>query len=1003
MLCSAGASVALLAAPAMAQDSPAPQDAAPQDAAAPTQNDSNDIIVTGSRIAQPNLTSASPVSVVTAEDVKLQGATRLEDVLNQLPQVSPQQASGVSNGSDGTATINLRNLGDRRTLVLVNGRRLNPGAPSSSVLGSSAADINAVPAILVKRIEVLTGGASSVYGSDAIAGVVNFVLDDNYSGFSIDANYGLYNHDNNSSYFQGLNAAAGYPAPSGMTAGGHQFDASLKMGFGTSDDKGHVVVYAGYREIAALQQSERDYSACGLNPATGGGFVCSGSPNAYPANFFNISPTNNDSFGVAPDGSITNGNLYNANPLNYYQRPDKRYTAGFLAHYEVSSALKPYVEFSFMDDRTVAQIAPSGLFAGSGSISTLNCDNPLLTAAERTRICAANNLVGAPAPTVFLNPDGSPYNRANVTIARRDVEGGGRQADYRHTNYRIVVGAKGDLAPGLSYDVYGQYGSTTMALEYKNEFSLSRATKATDVITDTRAGSATFGQAVCRSVVDGSDPNCHPLDVFSGAPLSAASLGYVLTNGFQTGETKETVISGALTFLGSNYGIQSPWADDGIGLSVGAEYRKESVALNVDQAFASGDLTGQGGPTQSIKGSFNVKEFFGELQVPLVSNKPFFEELTLNGGYRYSDYSTAGSTSSYKGEVVWAPVKDIRFRGGYNRAVRAPNTQELFAPQILGLGGSFDPCANDPKTGVPSMTLAQCERTGVTAAQYGNISANSSGQYQDIEGGNLNLKPEKADTFTAGVIIQPSFLPGLSLTVDAFSIKIKNLIGVVGADTIVQQCAKSGDPQLCSLVHRDVIGSLWVTPNGYTVNAAVNTGSLKTRGIDVAAAYTLRTAHLGKIDLSFSGTYTDEFRSEKAGADFDCAGYYGGQCLFPQSKWRHKTRVTWNFGDGVSISGQWRYFSPVHNEKSSSDADLEGSFSQEDAKIGAQSYFDLTASTRVADRMSLRLGVNNIFDKSPPILSQSAAPISAFGNGNTYPTVYDSNGRYLFVGASLDF
>ncbi|AYJ86755.1 TonB-dependent receptor [Sphingomonas paeninsulae] len=995
------AGVALISSPVFAQTTtsvPAPSE--PAEASAPDDTGGT-IIVTGSRLQQPNLTSASPVTFVNAADIKLQGATRLEDVLNQLPQVSPQQGSAVSNGSDGTATLNLRNLGDRRTLVLVNGRRLNPGAPSSGAGGSSAADINAVPAILVKRIDVLTGGASSVYGSDAIAGVVNFVLDTDYTGLSFDTNYGVYNHDNSSTYFQGLNTAAGYPSPTGLETSGAQFDISMKMGVATSDDKGHIVAYAGYRKINALDQSSRDYSACGLASVASGGFRCTGSSNSFPANF---SLGNNGFFGVGPNGTVNDGNLYNANPLNYFQRPDKRYVAGFLGHYEISDAIKPYVEFSFMDDRTTAQIAPSGLFLGSGSVSTLNCNNPLFSAAEAALICAPNNLVSNPDGSAvnYTNPDGTTYNRAVATIGRRDVEGGGRQADYRHTNYRVVLGSKGDLAPGISYDVYGQFGATTMALNYKNEFSLSRATKATDVITDTRPGSATLGQPVCRSVVDGSDPNCIPLNIFASGALSPQSLAYVLTPGFQTGETTEKIVSGSVNFLGGNYGIQSPFADDGIGLSVGAEYRKESVRVDVDQAFASGDLTGQGGPTQSINGSFSVKEVFAELQIPVVSHKPFFDELTLNGGFRYSDYTTSGSVTSYKGELVWAPIHDIRFRGGYNRAVRAPNTQELFATQVLGLGGSIDPCANDPDSGHPADTAAQCARTGVTAAQYGNIRANTSGQYQDIEGGNLNLKPEKADTFTAGVILQPTFLPGFTLSVDAFSIKIKDVIGVVGADTIVNQCALNGDPALCSLVHRDGTGSLWLTPNGYTLNTNVNSGSLKTRGIDVAGAYTLRTDKVGTIGLTVNGTYTDEVRSQKAGADFNCIGLYGGQCGFPQSKWRHTARVTWTLPVGLGLSARWRYFSKVRYEASSDQPDLAGSFNPADEKIGAQSYFDLTATARVADRFSFRIGANNIFDKSPPILSQTAAPISSFGNGNTYPTVYDANGRYIFVGVTLD-
>jgi len=988
-LVASSAAMAQQAAPATGAATAAPEAAAPEEAAT--------IVVTGSRIPQsPNLTSPSPITVVTSAEVQMQGATRIEDVINNLPQVISNQASSVSNGSDGTANADLRNLGPSRTLVLINGRRLMPGDPSSSsVPGNVAADLNMIPTALIKRVDVLTGGASSVYGSDAVAGVVNFVMDTDFTGISLDSNMGLYAHDNSSGRFQSLSQASGYPAPRGGVADGRTFDATLKLGVGTEDGRGHIVTYIGYRKINPILQADRDYSSCGLGvPDEGNEYVCSGSPNANPANFF---LGNGDSYGVRPGGALgPQGalNLYNANPLNYYQRPDTRFTAGFFAHYDVSDAFKPYAEFNFMDDHTVAEIAPSGLFAGSGSISTLNCDNPLLSAAEVSTICAANNLVGQ----TFTNPDGTPYQRANVTIGRRDVEGGARQADFRHTSYRFVAGAKGDVGKGISYDVYGQYGSTVYSQVYRNELSRSRVIKATDVITDTRAGSPTFGQPVCRSVVDGSDPTCVPLNIFGTTPITPAALNYVEATGLQSGETRETVVSGSVTVLGSEYGLQSPWAQDGIGLNVGAEYRKESVHLDVDDEFLTGDLTGQGGPTTGIDGSFDVKELFAEVQVPIVSDRPFFSDLTLNGGYRFSHYSTAGSVSAYKGELVWAPVSDIRFRGGYNRAVRAPNTSELFSPQSVQLDGATDPCSG----ATPSFTLAQCSNMGVTASEYGRITANPAAQYQGLLGGNPQLKPEKADTFTAGVVVRPSFLPGFSASVDAFSIKVKNLISQIGADTILNQCGLTGDPTICSLVHRDSTGSLWLSTNGYVVDTNLNTGTLKTRGIDVSVAYNYRTSSMGSFGFSMAGTYTDEFRQVKAGADFDCVGYYGAICGSPQSKWRHNARVTWNTPWGFGLSTRWRYFSPVRLDSTSSNPSLAGDYFYLDRRIKAESYIDLTLTARVGDRYNFRIGVNNLFDKQPPILSQDASPIGSFGNGNTYPGTYDAAGRYLFIGFTVD-
>lgn len=385
----------------LATDDPAQQTELTANAPATTplpQNDAGgDIVVTGSRVASPNLTSASPITVVNAQDIRLQGATRVEDVINNLPQAFASQSSSVSNGSTGTATLDLRALGDQRTLTLVNGRRLMPGDPTST---SSAADVNVIPGIMIKRVDVLTGGASSVYGSDAVGGVVNFVLDDEFSGLSVDANYGLYNHDNDNRRMQGLVRGSGYGAPGGLTNDGRNLDASVKIGTGTEDGRGHIVGYFGYRQIAAVTQGSRDYSSCGLNAGDTGSneYVCGGSPVGVPANFslgdaaFNGVPTGLPQYYTLNGaGALTAGRtLYNANPLNYYQRPDTRYTAGFMAHYEVSGAFKPYAEFMFMDDNSVAQIAPSGDF---NNTSVLNCNNPYLSAVQQTTFCRATNLV----------------------------------------------------------------------------------------------------------------------------------------------------------------------------------------------------------------------------------------------------------------------------------------------------------------------------------------------------------------------------------------------------------------------------------------------------------------------------------------------------------------------------------------------------------------------------------------------------------------------------------
>lgn len=1005
----------LVASPAFAQDaSPAkpadnagvpvaPETTAPvEGTSVPSTNadgerveDQGDIVVTGSRIPQPNLTSSSPVTVVTAQEVKLQGTSRVEDLVNSLPQSFAAQGSNVSNGSTGTATVNLRGLGSSRTLVLVNGRRLMPGDPRSPV-----ADINFIPAPLIKRVDVLTGGASSVYGADAVAGVVNFIMDTTFTGVRIEGQASVFSHKNRaSSNITGAIDARGFPYPSSMTTDGGAQDISVAMGAGFDDNRGHVTGYATYRTQDAVTQDRRDYSTCALSgltaaqtATTGRQFSCGGSGTSANGTFFTTSGT----YQVGPNRTFIPGSTpFNFAPYNYFQRPNERYTFGVFADYEISKGAKPYLEAMFMNDQSVAQIAPSGNFGNTG---TINCDNPLLSAQQRTLICNADNLTGN------LTPNGAPI--ANLTILRRNVEGGGRQDDLEHTAYRIVGGMRGDLIRGVSYDASYQYGKTILAETYLNDFSVSRLTRALDVVTGAN------GQPVCRSVLDGSDANCVPYDIFGTGTVSAASLNYLQTPGFQRGNTQERIANVNFTVQGAEYGLTAPWTDRGVGLNVGAEYRKESLQLLTDTAFTTGDLAGQGGPTIGVEGSFDVKELFGEVQIPIVSNN-FFYDVNVSAGYRYSDYRVAGNsfnTDTYKLTAEIAPIRDIRLRGSYNRAVRAPNIVELFSAQSVGLSGLTDPCAG----AAPEATAAQCALTGVTAAQYGRIRENPSSQYNGFLGGNPNLEPETADSYTVGVILQPSFVPGLAITVDGFDIRVKNLIGTIGVDQILQQCISTGDPFFCSRIVRDPStgpnsGSLYLTPNGYTIDTNTNVGGLRTRGIDVNASYARRIGGLGSLNASFVGTYLDKLETQSIGeVRYDCTGFFGASCGTPNPEWRHKLRLGFTFPNGLGVSGQWRYFSKAVNDRFSNDTDLRQPITTANPDrpgnnlLPAQSFFDLAFQARVGQGFNFRIGANNVFDKSPPVAgSQVVGP--PFGNGNTYPQVYDSLGRYLFAGATIEF
>ena len=458
-------SAAMLAVPAFAQDA-LPQDAEEAD-------DQPVIIVTGTRIQSPNLTAAAPVTAVTAADIKLSGTGKTEDILNSLPQVFAAQSSTLSNGATGTATVDLRGLGSARTLVLINGRRLMTGDPNST---SSAADLNFIPASMIKRIDVLTGGASATYGADAVAGVVNFVMDTDFQGFRIDANYSFYQHNNRNKVTPPILEAraaagiAGFDYPKGSVADGGSFDATVSFGSSFDDGNGHFMAYAGYRKVNPVLQSRRDYSACNLqttnavlngtfNPAAP--YRCGGSGTSNNALIFATYTTATSEGGTSTvttstlagigEGTITPfaANRYNFAPLNYFQRPDERYTAGVFADYEINEAIHPYMEFMFMDDRTLAQIAPSGDF---GNTLTINCDNPFMSAQQLSVVCASQNLINGfigtfplavaagynpnpgNAPVDFIDSaTGATYNRAFFQLLRRNVEGGPRISDLQHT------------------------------------------------------------------------------------------------------------------------------------------------------------------------------------------------------------------------------------------------------------------------------------------------------------------------------------------------------------------------------------------------------------------------------------------------------------------------------------------------------------------------------------------------------------------------------------------
>ncbi len=1000
-----------------------------------------EVVVTGSRIPQPGLTSPSPLTVVNSQEIKLEGTTNVEDLLNNLPQAVAEQTSQVSNGSTGIATVNLRGIGSQRTLVLIDGKRLMPGDPTQP-----SADLNNIPAQLVDRVEVTTGGASAIYGSDAVAGVVNFIMKRDFQGVRLDAQGGFFQTGNSGNGgirqdIANFNATSANPiAIPGSVADGRKIDITGIIGINAPDGKGNVTGYVEYRNLQPVNQSSRLGSVCGLSTLPSGNTLsnganiydtrhCQGSSNSAYGHFKTASITdpNTGALLANASGSVTNlgvtttnptltsvgiasktysdsptgaaafvpytGALsYNFAPLNYFQRDDNRYTAGYFAHYAVNSMFDLYSDFMFNDDQTVAQIAPSGAFQGTGSNGTstlsVNCNNPLLSTSQQTALC------GTFAGTADL---------ANLTAGYRFAAGGPRQDNLRHTEYKIDVGSRGDLGAGWNYDAYLQYGTSIFSERYLNDVSVSRLQNALEVNPATGA---------CSSGAAG----CVPANLFQFGQLSSAALAYTSVPGFQEGSTTEQVASASITGDLGQYGIKSPLATDGIGVAFGGEYRRENLVFNTDEEFSTGDLSGQGGAAVSNAGTFDVYELFGELRVPLVQDKPFVKSFSFDGAYRFSDYSTAGITDTYEGTLNYAVDRNVSLRGSYNRAVRAPNVNELFASQHVALFGELDPCAGTK----PTASLAACMNSGVSAGQYGKINQCPASQCSQLVGGNANLAPEKADTFTAGFVLTPTwrYARGFTLTIDWFDIIVRNLssAGFGGASVELANCINSNID--CNLVHRDSTGAVFGN-TGYVVATEVNTGFLRTEGVDVESNYRYRISDtpyvhlpdLGTLNFNLVGTYTYESITQpvSGGGTYNCVGQFGPVCSAgsaPLPRYRQKTRLTWVPPGPLTVSLQWRLIDGMRFDADSSNSFLsEGVYDSADARIPTINYFDASATYKIKDGLVARVGVNNLLDQNAPIVDSNIFPASGppYGNGNTFPGLYDALGREFFFGITADF
>lgn len=980
-----------------------------------------EVVITGSRIPVPaNITAASPMTIVTGKDIQLSGHTDIVDVLNELPQTVINSSADYGNHSNpaqpsgGFSTADLRGLGPQRTIVLVNGRRLGIG-DANTANSNSAPDLDQIPTALIERVEVVTGGASATYGSDAVAGVVNFILKERFDGVQVDGQYGFDQHDQHNQYLQSVERDAGVVPPTGSTLDGFRRDLSILAGRSFLDERANVMAYFGFHGQNALRGSSRDFAACpaasqnalsGVPTDTGIACFGSSSSNKFTDSGDNSYAVVGNQFVPWPAANSVPPAFFNSASYQYLQRHDKRYQAGITGHVEVNPALRPYAEFNFMDDRTLTQIAPSGIFQGQNPLTPdgqylVNCSNPLLSAQQASILCTPEQIAADK-----LSPGSTS---ADIDIGRRNIEGGGRQSSFEHKNYRAVVGVDGKFGGAFSFDAYALYYYTSLFQSNLNYLNYTAINNALQVTSDLS------GRPVCIS-----GGSCVPYNIFTTGAVTQDQLAYLYTPGTDGGSNTEQIVSASVTGQLREYGIAMPWAASGVGFNVGLEHRAETLRFSPDAAELSGDLAGYSGAAVAIDQRLSINEGFAEVRVPVAEDKTWAKDLTFGTGYRYSHYSTAGTANTYKFELQYAPIADFRLRASFDRVVRAPNLVEIYTPLSYTLSSTVntDPCA-PTKGGTVHATasLAACEHTGITPAQYGDGFGPAVGGTSQIPqcafacgsaiGGNPALVPETANTWSAGVTLTPADVPGFTATLDYFHIRIQKEIASVPGSVSLQQCLSTGDPLSCTEIVRTPLGALSgasVASGGYILENNVNTGTALVSGMDgqINERWTLPGAW-GAINASLVGTWMqhDSSTPYRGAASYDCAGLFGNSCLGGSvtPTWRHNLRVTWETPWNVQLSAQWRFIGRTSFDNNSSQPALqsaeEGFIDPVVTHIPNYSYVDLSGIWAPNRHLQIRAGISNVLDKDPPFLPWFDIS-GAAGTLNTFPT-YDLSGRRIFV------
>lgn len=986
--------IALAATPAFAQEN---ADAETTDAA---EEPGNLIIVTGSRIASPTVESPAPLQIIDSAAIDDSGITNIQELLLEnpvfgTPALSRTNSAFLTSGT-GVATVDLRDIGSDRTLVLVNGRRVVAGLP-----GSSTVDLNMIPVQFLEQIDILTGGASSLYGSDAVAGVVNFVYKRDFEGIEANAQYGITEKGDDPRY-----------------------QANLTVGTNTGDGRGNIMVHFGYSNEEGLLSRERpntftddfdlfrltgDVNDFGTSSAP---FFSSGPPQGR----FDVngSATSADDFTFGPNGVLrpcfsanggtctAAGSPFDGTPIGpdgfnrqFFRTlavPVERYLFATAGNYEITDDVNLFFEGTYSKTTSSREIEP--FFLSSGDIFVNGGRVPLENATG-----GVNPLV--PLDIVNASQDVDGDGLRDYGFIRRIVEFGPRQGSTARDTFRIVVGLDGTLFDDrFRWDLSYNYGTTTENQSSSGQINTVNARFALDGILDVNDldGDGSTTDAICADA-NARLQGCVPFNVFGVGSIDQAQLDYLNAEAsFQTDITQQ-VVQGNLS--GSLFDLPG----GPVGVAAGFEYRKESSVENLDALTNAGLNAGNAiGDTQ---GEFDVIEGYLEVKLPLLADTPFFELLEVSGSVRVADYSTVGSVVSYSGTATWQPIDDIRIRGTYSRAVRAPNIGELFSAQSQTFpSGLTDPCAGIGATGGGTAGEVCRRDAGVNA----NIALNgvftlTQPDIQGISGfngGNPNLFEETADTFTVGVVVNPrsiDALRNLTITADYYDIEITDVIASPGRAFTLDQCFNQDNQNFCNLITRRQVGDSQNSAGSIEfINAFANNGAvLKTRGLDVTASYRTSLDSLGLTDASLSARvaynhiFQYDFQNSATAPADPAEGEIGtSDHTFTANLAYDQGPVRWTFtGTFIGASTEDDGFCAAFGLAA-------GCFKQ-----GAEFYLDSQVNWAVNDTMEVYIGADNLLDNDAPNLL-SGTSFNVTGT-DTAADVYDIFGRRYYAGVRLRF